>query len=81
MEVKLARHELTAKPKKVQLEEIQAQLSKDEGQKIFYFDKENSHKDMMNLIDAFEAKEHTVYFREVRYGLDENDYVYEMHVL
>ncbi len=80
MELKLARTELKAKPKKIAIEKIEEEVKK-EGNKIFYFDRENSHKDLMNLVDYFEERGYSVYFREVRYGLDENDYIYEVHIL
>ena len=53
MELLLARNELNEKPKKVQLEKIKDELKK-EAQKIFYFDRDNSHKDMMALVEALE---------------------------
>ena len=80
MELLLARNELNEKPKKVQLDKIKDQLTKD-GVKIFYFDRENSHKDMMALVDALEAEGVNVYFREVKYGLADDEYVYEVHAL
>ncbi len=80
MELKLAREDLKAKPKKITLEKIEEMVKK-EGNKIFYFDRENSHKDLMELVDYFEQRGYSVYFREVKYGLDENDYIYEVHIL
>lgn len=80
MELKLARTAIKGKPKPVKLEKIEEILEKD-GQKIFYFDKENSHKDLVALVEYFEEKDFSVYFREVKYGLDENDYMYEVHIL
>lgn len=80
MELKLARNELSVKPKTINLEKIEEELEKS-GQKIFYFDKENSHKDLVGLVEYFENKGFSVYFREIRYGLDENDYMYEVHIL
>ncbi|MRI84026.1 MAG: hypothetical protein C6I00_06355 [Nitratiruptor sp.] len=80
MELKLARSELNGKPKPITLEEIE-ELVRKEGNKIFYFDRENSHKDLMALVEYFEERGYSVYFREVRYGLDENDYIYEVHIL
>jgi hypothetical protein len=80
MELKLARPTLNAKPKPISLEKIE-EIVKKEGNKIFYFDRENSHKDLMNMVDYFEERGYSVYFREVRYGLDENDYIYEVHIL
>ena len=80
MELLLARNELNEKPKKVQLDKIKEDLKKD-GQKIFYFDRDNSHKDMMALVDALEADGNNVYFREVKYGLADDEYMYEVHAL
>ncbi len=80
MELKAARSELNAKPKPISVEKIEKILEK-EGQKIFYFDRENSHKDLMEMVEHFEEKGFSVYFREIRYGLDENDYLYEVHIL
>ena len=80
MELLLARNELNEKPKKVQLEKINDELKK-EAQKKFYFDRDNSHKDMMALVDALEKDGYNVYFREVKYGLADEEYMYEVHAL
>ncbi len=80
MELKLARENLKAKPKTIDLEKIKEAVDK-EGNKIFYFDRENSHKSLMDMVDFFENEGYSVYFREVKYGLDENDYIYEVHIL
>ncbi|MDR1976039.1 MAG: hypothetical protein LBQ18_03510 [Campylobacteraceae bacterium] len=80
MELKLARTGLSEKPKTIQLEKIQEAIEKDGGQ-IFYFDKENSHKDLVKLVEYFEDKDFSVYLRQVKYGLNEQDYMYEVHIL
>jgi hypothetical protein len=80
MELLFARNELNEKPKKVKIEKIIEEL-KELGEKIFYFDKDNSHKDMMALVDALEGEGYNVYFREVKYGLAEDEYMYEVHAL
>ena len=80
MNLLFARNELNEKPKKVKIEKIIEEL-KELGEKIFYFDKDNSHKDMMALVDALEGEGYNVYFREVRYGLAEEEYMYEVHAL
>ena len=80
MELLFARTELNEKPKKVQLDKIKDELKK-EGEKIFYFDRDNSHKDMMALVDALEDDEYNVYFGEVKYGLADDEYMYEVHAL
>ena len=80
MELLLAREELTQKPKKVDLDKIKEQLKK-ENYELLYFDRDNSHKDMMALVDALEGDGFNVYFREVKYGLADDEYIYEIHSL
>jgi hypothetical protein len=80
MELKIARSENKSKPKKIELSKIEESVEK-EGSVIFYFDRENSHKDLLELQDHFENKGKSFYMREVRYGLDENEYMYEVHIL
>ena len=80
MELLLARNELNEKPKKVQLEKIKDELKK-EAQKIFYFDRDNSHKDMMALVEALEKEGFNIYFREIKFGLADEEYMYEVHAL
>jgi hypothetical protein len=78
MKLKLARSTLKVKPKTVELEKIEEELAE---KSIFYFDKDNSHKELKEMIEYFEAKEYSVYMREVKYGLDENEYIYEVHII
>ena len=78
MKLKLARTTLKEKPKMIDLNIIEDELV---NKSIFYFDKDNSHKDMISLIEYFEEKEYSVYMREVKYGLDDNEYIYEVHIV
>ncbi len=80
MELLFARTQLKDEPKKVSLEAIKEILSK-KGEQIFYFDKENSHKDMMKLVTSLENNNLNIYFREIKYGLSDDEYMYEVHVL
>ncbi len=80
MELLFARTKLSEKPKKVKLDKVKEELEK-VGEKIFYFDKNNSHKDMMALVEALEDEGYNVYFREVKYGLADEEYMYEVHAL
>jgi hypothetical protein len=48
---------------------------------FFYFHKETSYKDLKDLIDLLEEEGYSVYFREVKYALDEGAYMYEMHII
>ena len=48
---------------------------------FFYFHKDTSFKDLKDLIDKLENEGHSVYFREVKFGLDEGAYMYELHII
>jgi len=78
MKLKLARASITTKPKQIELTKIEEDLEK---KSIFYFDKENSHKDLKALIEYFEDKEYSVYMREVKFGLNDEDFIYEVHIV
>jgi hypothetical protein len=80
MDILIAREELDTKPSKVTLTKVKDEL-KELGEKIYYFDKDNSHKNMMSLVDSLEGEGYNVYFREVKYGLADDEYMYELHAL
>ena len=75
MELLLARADKNQEPKKVEVESI------DLNNNILYFDRENSHKDMVKMVEYFEDKGLSVYLKEVKFGLDEEDYMYEVHIM
>ncbi len=75
MELLVARADKNQKPKKIDIESISL------NDNILYFDRENSHKDMVKMVEYFEDKGLSVYLREVKYGLDEEDYMYEVHIM
>ena len=78
MKLKLARASLSAKPKLIELSKIEEDLEK---KSIFYFDRENSHKELKSLIEYFEEKEFSVYMREVKFGLNDDEFIYEVHIV
>ena len=78
MKLKLARTSLSAKPKLIELSKIEEDLEK---KSIFYFDRENSHKELKSLIEYFEEKEFSVYMREVKFGLNDDEFIYEVHIV
>lgn len=80
MDLKLVREDVNTKPKKTTLKKVEEIVAK-EGSAIIYFDRDNSHKDLIALGEHFEETEKSFYMREVRYGLNDNDYMYEVHVL
>ncbi len=80
MDLKFARTDINTKPKKAELEKIEAAVEKQESV-IFYFDRENSHKDLLELQDYFESKGKSFYMNEVKYGLSDNEYMYQVHII
>ncbi|MBU0721835.1 hypothetical protein KJ877_10865 [bacterium] len=80
MDLKFARTDIDAKPKKADLEKMEHSVEK-EGNVIFYFDRENSHKDLLELQDYFEAKGKSFYMNEVKFGLSDNEYMYQVHIV
>ena len=80
MDILIARKDLTDKPKKVTLSKLKDEVKKTPNQ-IYYFDRDNSHKNMMSLVDSFENDGYNVYFREVKYGLADEEYMYEVHIM
>lgn len=80
MKLKLAKNSQEGTNESITLSEIADMLEK-EGQKILYFDQDNSHKNLVSLVEHFEEKGLSVYLKEVKFGLDESDYMYEVHIL
>ncbi len=80
MKLKLAKNSVGDENKSLTLSEVGDIISK-EGQKIFYFDQDNSHKNLVSLVEHFEEKGLSVYLKEIKFGLDESDYMYEVHIL
>lgn len=78
MKLKLARASVESKPKVIEIDKIEEDLDK---KSIFYFDKDNSHKELKALISYFEEKEFSVYMREIKFGLDDDEYLYEVHIV
>ena len=81
MELRLARDEISKKPSHaISLEKIENELEK-QGEKIYYFDRDNTDKQLIAMVEHFEKKGFSVYHRIVKYGLDESEYCYEVHIL
>jgi hypothetical protein len=80
MEYKLAKADFNSEAKIVTLEEVEGMLKSDR-ETIIYFDRDNSEKALNKLAKHFDEKDKSVYIREVRFGLDEKDSLYEIHIL
>jgi len=80
MNLLFARTDIDVKPKKADLAKIEASVEKDDSV-IFYFDKDNQHKDLLEMQDYFEAKGKSFYMSEVKFGLSDNEYMYQVHIM
>jgi len=80
MNLLFARTDIDVKPKKAELAKIEASVEKDDSV-IFYFDKDNQHKDLLELQDHFESKGKSFYMSEVKFGLADNEYMYQVHIM
>ncbi len=80
MNLLFARTDVDVKPKKAELAKIEASVEKDDSV-IFYFDKDNQHKDLLEMQDYFEAKGKSFYMSEVKFGLSDSEYMYQVHIM
>ncbi|PAF45637.1 HP0268 family nuclease [Helicobacter sp. 11S02629-2] len=81
MDLKLARTDLKQDCKIQSLADILKVANEHKRGKIFYLDKDNSDKDLKKAISTLTSKGKTCFLREIKYGLDEKDYIYELHLL
>ena len=80
MELKLAKNAHKSKvTTKTTCEDVLKKCT--QGINIFYFDKENSHKDMQKACAFFQKAGHSTHLHEVRYGIDEESYIDELHII
>ena len=80
MQLKLAREDLNSNPKSITVEKLLEEVAA-KRPCIYYFDKSNSHKDLIALVEKVEKLSASIYLREVKYGLDEQDYMYDVHII
>jgi phosphopantothenoylcysteine synthetase/decarboxylase len=66
---------------KVKVIEMEKFLENAKKDNFYYFSRETSYKNIQDLIDELKAQEYSVYFREVKYSLEDNGYMYELHIL
>ncbi|PAF50515.1 HP0268 family nuclease [Helicobacter sp. 13S00477-4] len=80
MELTLAKTDFEQKTQKINLEKLLKNIGNDHD-KVFYFDRSNNHKDLLKAVSFFENKGKKAYLSEIKYGLDEKDYIYELHII
>jgi hypothetical protein len=81
MTIKLAKENLGDNPIEISFEEIMGSVDKDVASTVFYLDQENSHKSILDLVDKIQNEGFKVYQRELKYGLANDEYMYEVQVL
>ncbi len=80
MQIKLAREDLTKEPKAVDVDKLLAEIE-EKKPIIYYLDRTNNPKDIIAFAEKVEKTKANIYLREVKYTLDEEDYMYEVHIL
>lgn len=80
MELKLSKKELNEKQKTISLEEIEKKVE-EKGSATFYLDKDNSIKDIQKMRTILEKNSKSVHWNELRYGLDKDNFLYELHII
>lgn len=80
MKLKLAKSNVDGGSHTISQKEIEEQM-KNKDSEIFYLDKDNSLKDIQKIKAALEKNSKSVYFNEIRYGLDKDSFLYELHVI
>jgi HP0268 len=80
MQLKLAREELGKEPKAIDADKLLEEMLESKPC-IRYLDKTNVGKDMVTFAEKVEKAKANVYLREVKFGLDPEEFMYEVHVL
>ena len=80
MKFKLAKSNIDGENKVISQKEIE-EIMKNKDSEIFYLDKDNSLKDIQKLKSFLEKNSKSTYFNEIRYGLDKDSFLYELHVI
>lgn len=78
MELKLA---LMTKDSKEQVIVLDDMLEQAVGEKFFYLDRENKEKDLQKVLKAFASKKRSAKLNKVFFGLDEKDFIFELHII
>lgn len=78
MDFKLALTNKDSQPQNISLEEMMQQA---EGEKFFYLDRENKEKDLQKIIKAFADKKRSAKLNKIAFGLDEKEFIFELHII
>lgn len=80
MKLKLAKVNNDADIIVITQKEIEEEIIK-KGNAVFYLERDNSLKDIQKLKTSLEKTSKSVHFNEIRYGLDKDSFLYELHII
>lgn len=80
MELKLAQNDLDSKPKNITFEDIVSKVEAN-GSVALYLDKSNAQKDIQKMLSNLEKHGKSVHLNELKFGLDKDSFLYEMHII
>lgn len=63
----------------ITLKQIEKEMA--EGSVFYYLDKSNKEKDLKDLINKINSKGKKAIYREVCYGIGEDEYIYEIVIV
>lgn len=78
MELKLAKNNHDTEEKVITLEAI---FEEAQNEKFLYFSRENKEKDLQKVVQNFIDKKRSAKLNKVSFGLDEKDFIYELHII
>lgn len=80
MKLKLAKNNIDDENKSISQKEIEKQMT-DKDSTFIYLDNGNLLKDIQKLKTALEKNLKSVYFNKIKYGIDKDSFLYEMHII
>lgn len=78
MELKLALTNKDSQSQNISLDEMMEQAV---GEKFFYLDRENKEKDLQKVMKAFLDKKRSAKLNKISFGLDEKEFIFELHII
>lgn len=78
MEIRLAPINQDGDCRVISLEELLIEAG-DGG--FYYLNRDTKEKDLVKIVKAFQNKKRSAILHRITYGLDEKDFVYELHII
>ena len=78
MELKLAKINSESESRTITLDAL---LEESINGGFYYLDRENKEKDLQKLLKTIESKKRSAKLDRIAFGLDEKDFIYELHII